>query len=167
MRNYLKIITLALAVMAVGSCSTRREANPASVTQEYGTITVRATGEAYPGRGLAPSTLIDAWAGDSPKRNAEIEAFRQLFFRGFPASQQTTPLIGYNETALMQQYKAYFEQMFGKANRYWSFVVQSKVVAQKNKGILFKEQVTVDVIINLRALRTDMEQHGVIRKFGY
>jgi hypothetical protein len=168
MKNYLRIITLALTVMTVGSCSTRREANPTGVAQKDGMITIRATGEAYTGRGLAPSTLIDAWAGDSPKRNAEIEAFRQLLFYGIPSTQQWRPLIvGANEAALMQQHKVYFEQMLGKSGRYWSFVVQSKVVRQKSKGVIFKEQATMDVTINLRTLRTDLEQNGVIRKFGY
>jgi hypothetical protein len=162
MRKYLKLSVIAVCFMVVGSCSTRRTSNPSAVAQQDGTITVVATGEAWLG------SERWAWLGDKGKKNAEISAFRQLFFRGFPASQQTTPLIGYNEEAILNQHSTYFEQLFGKGSkgRYWSFVTQSEVVKENANGLFFKDRVTVNITINLRALRTDLEQNGVIRRFG-
>ena len=75
-------------------------------------------------------------------------------------------MIGVNEIALMQQHKAYFDQFFGMTesgpNRYRTFIIRSKPIG-KYSG----RQLTMDVTINLRALRADLEQNGVIRKFGY
>jgi len=98
--------------------------------------------------------------------DGERQAFKDLFFRGYPTSQQKTPMIGVNESALTQQHKAYFDRFFGMTelgdNRYRSFVISSKPI-----GKFSDNQLTMDVTIHLRALRVDLEQNGIIRRFGY
>ncbi|MDR0835119.1 MAG: hypothetical protein LBN11_00860 [Tannerella sp.] len=178
MRKYFKIILAVLFVLAVNACRTRYDSNPVSLSEKEGTITIISTG-----------------AGATMKRarlDAEKQAFNALFFRGFPPSSQKIPLIGYNEAAIQQQHKAYFDQLYGK-RRYWSFVIHSKPIDSEAGGGLLgigsqvvntalsyavtslsdaellgaKAKQTIMITINLRALRTDLEQNGVIRKFGY
>jgi hypothetical protein len=147
-----KFFIVALVLMSMSGCKTLVENNPAAVSESEGAITVRTTGTGSNYR----RALIDG----------ERQAFKDLFFRGYPTSQQKTPMIGVNEIALTQQHKAYFDQFFGMTevggNRYRSFVISSKPV-----GKFSNKQLTMDVTIHLRALRTDLEQNGIIRKFGY
>jgi len=156
MRSYLKILLAGLILLTMSACKTLVENNPTAVSppsdESRGIITVRTTGTGANQR----RAMIDG----------ERQAFKDLFFRGYYTAQQKVPLIGVNEAALMQQHKAYFDQFFGMTelgpNRYRSFVISSKPVGKYSRS-----QLTMDVTINLRTLRTDLEQNGVIRKFGY
>ena len=152
MKNYFKILLAGLVLITISACKTLVENRPAVIADSEGAVTVRTTGTGSRQR----RAMIDA----------ERQAFKDLFFRGYPTSQQKVPMIGVNEIALMQQHKAYFDQFFGMTelgpNRYRSFIISSKPVGRYSRN-----QLTMDVTINLRALRTDLEQHGVIRRFGY
>ena len=155
MKNYFKILPAGLILIAMSACKTLVD-RPAAIpdSDRAGTITVITTGTGAGLRGERRA-IIDG----------ERQAFKELFFRGYPDSQQKIPMIGVNEIALMQQHKAYFDQFFGMTelgpNRYRTFVISSRRV-KKSGNIL-----TMEVKINLRALRADLEQHGVIRRFGY
>ncbi|MDR1884505.1 MAG: hypothetical protein LBR26_17285 [Prevotella sp.] len=98
---------------------------------------------------------------DAAKANAEINGIDVLLFRGLPESSQKTPLLGYNESEIRKQYDNYFKQMY-ENKRYLTFVMSSQPVSDYSK-----ERVSVEVKINLRALRSDLEGQGLIRKFGY
>ena len=155
MRNYLKILLAGFILITMSACKTLVENNPTAVSdptaENKGYITVRTTGTGVKQR----RAMIDG----------ERQAFKDLFFRGYPSSQQKIPMIGVNENALVQQYKVYFYQFFGKTelgpDRYRTFLIRSKPVGKYSGN-----QLTMDVTINLRALRTDLEQNGIIRKFG-
>ena len=86
----------------------------------------------------------------------EYTAIYHLLFRGFPESNQKTPLISTSEEEIEKQHPEYFKKFF-EENRYKTFVTSSS----KNAG---KGQ---QVVINLRALKADLEQNSIIRKFGY
>ena len=146
MKNYLKIVFAWLIMVMMSACKTLVQDNPSAIAENEGVIIVRSTGTGSNQR----TAMIDA----------EQQAFKDLFFRGYPTSQQKVPMIGVNENALMQQHKAYFDQFF--VNRYRTFLIRSKPV-----GNFSGKQLTMDVTINIRALRTDLEQNGIIRKFGY
>lgn len=144
---------MALTGLVLSACkATLPESGPVATHEIEGTITVRATGTGYNAR--------------RARLDAERQAVYTLLFRGYPDSQQKTPLIGYAETEIPQQYKEYFTWMFGKTgrgeNRYRTFILSSQP-----SGHFSGKQQDVDVTINLRALRTDLEQRGIIRKFGY
>ena len=156
MKDKFKILLAGLMLITMSACKTLVGDFPV-VTGEpedenKGYITITTTGTGINSR----RAMIDG----------ERQAFKDLFFRGYPTSQQKTPMIGVNEIALTQQHKAYFDQFFGMTelgpNRYRTFIIRSKPV-----GKFSGNQLTTDVTINLRALRTDLEQNGIIRKFGY
>ena len=117
------------------------------VSEQEGTLTIRSTGTGK--------------TYEKAKIKAEQNAFDALFFRGIPGSSQKIPLIGYDEAGLKRQNANYFSQFYDK-RRYWSFVVSSSPT-----GGLLDKTLTVDITINLRALRSDLEQNNIIRKFGY
>ena len=122
------------------------------LTSTGGTLTVRTTG--------IGSDLQSALSA------AERQVFDVLFFRGLPGSEQKTALIGSNETEEMNMQKDYFNNFYSK-NRYKTFIMSSipktGLINQKGKG----GKVVVDVKINLMALRKDLEESNIIRKFGY
>lgn len=90
-------------------------------------------------------------------------AVEQLLFRGVPNSNQRNPLIGTDEATARTQYKAYISDLFDK-RRYLSFLTLSAPVdVGTERG---KHWTVADITVNLRAVRTDLEQAGVIRKFG-
>lgn len=113
--------------------------------------------------------------------DAQRRAMETLFFRGIPNSNISKPLIGYNENELKQRYNTYFKEFFGY-KRFLTFITETifvggnkqKVIAtkiDKKKGskedMIDALVVAVDVLINVKPLRKDLEQKNVIRKFGF
>ena len=153
-----KIITgmaLCLTIVFFTSCGNNNFPTTGTVnylTADDGTITMRAIGEGY--------KKIDAVA------NAELNAFNTILFRGMPESQLKQPLIETNETAIKNSHPQYFESFYNQ-KRYKSFLMSSVVTGDYQKIPNNKISVTIDIKINVNALRYDLEQSGVIRKFGY
>ena len=96
--------------------------------------------------------------------NAEQKVFDVLLFRGFPESNQKIPMIGNDESAEKAKNNNYFDS-FIVGKRYKSFIMSS-VLSSELKNVKNGKSVTVDLKINLSALRNDLETFGVIRKFG-
>lgn len=147
MKKYL-FIFFALIVAACSNKFSQTAAKVNYVSSVDGTITMRAIGIGT-NKNLAIS-------------NAEINAFEILFFRGLPESEQKIALIGSNIIQEKQKYQRYFYRFY-KDRQYRTFLMSSIPISEfgKNKSI------TVDVKINLPALRKDLEQNNMIRKFGY
>mgnify|MGYP000892019643 CR=1 FL=1 len=97
--------------------------------------------------------------------DAEKNAISVLLFRGLPESEQKFALIGTNEEDEKNKHKNYFN-MFFKGNRYKSFVMSSIPATELFKIKGGKKSIAVDIKINLLALRIDLEQNNIIRKFG-
>ncbi len=93
---------------------------------------------------------------DVNAKNPEYIAIHQLLFRGFPNSSQTIPLINTSETETQKKFPTYFKDFF-QGNRYKSFITSST----KNSNGSHR------IVINLKAIRLDLEQNSIIRKFGY
>lgn len=97
--------------------------------------------------------------------NAEMRAIKTLLFRGLPDSNQKEPLVTIVETEAMVAHKDYFESLFNQ-KRYKTFVVSTTLVTDVQKVGKKKYQQTFDITVNLKALRSDLERQGIIRKFG-
>jgi len=99
--------------------------------------------------------------------NAEINAIDVLLFRGLPESTQKDPIIGINSDEIKSKNKDYFENFY-VAKQYKSFIMSALPTTEdliKNKG--GKKSIAVDVKINVKALRMDLENKNIIRKFGF
>lgn len=124
------------------------------VTSDKETITMRATAT-----GKSEQETLN---------NAEQNAVDVILFRGVPESTQKMPLVGSNESAAMMENNPYFTEFYD-GGRYKSFIVSAVPVGGftklKGKGKNF--QTTAEVKINFVNLRRDLEQGGVVRKFGF
>ncbi len=97
-------------------------------------------------------------------RNAEINSFDILLFRGIPQSAYERPMVGTLEKDIKSDNSGYFGPFY--KNRYKSFMTHSydAVPVQKQKGGYY---VAVrNVGINVLSLKSDLEANKVIRKFG-
>lgn len=150
MRNY-RIITL-LFILLYSNISVVLGQNKVNlVSSDKETITLRVTTYASKVRKAIES--------------AEVEAIKAVLFRGVPGSQQKTPLAGANEAAFYKKYPDYFQSFFNE-KRYCSFVISSIPQTEFAKDITKKKCITMDIKVNLNALRIDLEQQSIIRKFG-
>lgn len=151
--NRMVRILCVLSFLAGGCC---KNAWPSAevnfISGRDGTITMRATGT-----GLNRNEAIE---------DAERKAFRVLLFRGLPGSDQPIALIGSDESAEMTKHKAYFDQFYSE-KRYRTFLMSSIPVTSWARYGCGRRSISVDLKINLNALRRDLEQFDLIRKFGY
>lgn len=98
--------------------------------------------------------------------DAEKRAINVILFRGLPESSQKIALIGTNESEEMAKQKAYFDKFYNQF-RYRTFIMSSIPVSdlqRQNGGV---KSLAVDIKVNLVALRKDLEQNNIIRKFGF
>lgn len=107
----------------------------------------------------------------SKAKDAIAPACRQvvfdLLFRGIPETEYSTPLLSTNEDEWFSQFGSYFNQLLDeKQGRYSSFVTSTYVLA-KGKDQDGKKFVSLQVAINVKALRLDLENHNIKRRFGF
>lgn len=102
---------------------------------------------------------------EDAKLEAERNAFNAIFFRGIPGTDIANALIGTNEQEVRSKHSAYFSK-FDSEKRFRTFIMASNPTTPiiKEKGY---KKITVDLKINIQSLRKDLEQNGVIRKFGF
>lgn len=149
--KHTRILLSFLAITFLFSCSHKSMPSTAKVnylSSSDGTITMRAIG-------------IGA-NKDAAISDAEKNAFEVLFFRGLPESEQKIALIGTNETEEKQKHQTYFDKFY-KDQRYKTFLMSSIPTTELSNN----KSIAVDVKINVTALRRDLEQNNIIRKFGY
>ena len=148
MKQYLFLAVLAAACLA-GCRSPKPIYNAVGIHDDANSITLRCNGYG--------KTEADAIA------NAGRYAVEQLLFRGIPNSNQRNPFIGTDEATAKNQYRTYLSDLFNN-ERYLSFLtLTTPIDSGKERGTYW---MVADITINLRALRMDLEQAGVIRKFG-
>lgn len=149
-----EVIFTIFVLCCCGACSYQiHPVRSTAVTAEQdGTVTIRSTGY-----GKSKGEAISS---------AEQNAIEQLLFRGMPESQQASPLVSIDEASVKSHNKRYFDELLTEG-RHKTFILSSVPVSNFIKHDQAKRNITVDVRINLPALRSDLEAHGIIRKFGY
>jgi hypothetical protein len=151
-----KISALVLLVLLSVTYSCSKKTLPTSevnyLSGNDGTITMRAIGN-----GTNQQEAIS---------EAEKNAINVLFFRGLPESEQKIALIGTNESEEIEKHKQYFEKFYTQ-KRYKTFIMSSIPVSDFAKQNGGAKSLALDVKVNLVALRKDLEQNNIIRKFGF
>ena len=121
------------------------------LSEQNGTITVRTEGT---------NKKVDNAISD-----AEKYVFYTIFYQGIPGSSLKSGLIDIPEAEAEQKYKDYFDLFYKE--RYIRFITiatqNGNIVKEKHK----KKNVTIDLTININALKKDLEDNQVIRKFGF
>ncbi|MDR1339540.1 MAG: hypothetical protein LBK58_05770 [Prevotellaceae bacterium] len=153
-KNTIRLLLLFVVSLAFNSCS--RSIYPSAevnyLSGNEGTVSVRATGI---GTNRENAIL-----------NGEQKVFDVLFFRGLPESVQKLPLIGSNEAEEKARHKKYFDDFYS-GQRHRSFIMSSIPISDLAKYKNGQKMISVDIKVNLNALRRDLETFGIIRKFGY
>ena len=145
------ILLITLASLCLYGCKSLQPIyNAVAIHDDANTITLRCSGYG--------KTEADAIA------DAGRYAVEQVLFRGVPNSNQRDPLIGVDENTARKQYTRYLQELLDE-ERYLSFLTQS--IPVENGRSNGKTWIVANITINLRALRSDLEQAGIIRKFGY
>ena len=95
--------------------------------------------------------------------DAEKNAFNAILFVGVPASPQERPMLPDESSA--KSSNASFFQNFFDAKGYRNFItsISNNGFTKDSDG---KKITTIDVKINLNALRNNLENNHVIKKFG-
>lgn len=114
--------------------------------------------------------VLEATAGGKKAKQAvaaaRTAAFEAVLFRGFPASNQLgMALVGTDEVALRRRHAAYFRELLDEG-RAQTFVLGESTVRAFAKDANGQKSTTLRIIVNLSALRADLEAQGIIRKFG-
>ncbi|MCH5318851.1 MAG: hypothetical protein J1E38_03985 [Paramuribaculum sp.] len=95
--------------------------------------------------------------------NAAIPyAYYTIFFRGFPDSYYFKDgLVGTDEN-FVNRHSEYFKKM--EEGRFSSFITAASLINYNKKSK--PKAATVRMSINMRALKRDLEQQGIKRRFG-
>jgi hypothetical protein len=162
MKNTLFIF---LALMLLASCkskdSTTRYDYASTIVEDgvQGTVVIKAWGE---GKNM-----------EVAKTDAKRNAVYSLLFKGFPSangvlSNSLRPMVT-NPNA-EQQYKSYFDAFFAEGGKYLQFVRFADDIGRVAVGDVVKSsekyKVGVVVVVDQSSLRREMEQAGIINKFG-
>lgn len=94
---------------------------------------------------------------------AEPLLYESVFFRGFPDSYTCRDgLVGTDEN-VMKMHEVYFKEMT-QGGRFASFITSTRLVNYNKKN---NKEGVVRYVVNMRALRQDLENKGVKRRFGF
>ncbi len=156
MKKILFLIIVSFQLLFLSSCSTSKKVASIPVVtialsnSEEGSILIRSSGQ---GESESKAVL-----------NSETKAFNTLFFYGFPSSVQTRPMIE-NESEAKRLNSKFFDDFY-ENGEYRNFIINSYnyTGVQKTGKYYYLNR---DIKINLRSLRTHLENKGIIRKFGY
>ncbi|MBR1881845.1 MAG: hypothetical protein IJ808_02345 [Muribaculaceae bacterium] len=97
---------------------------------------------------------------------AQRQAISQVLFRGVHGTGCETPLLTTDEDYWFATFPQYFDQLFNeRRGRYASFITGTSLV-EKGKDSNGQKYVTLKVGVNISALLSDLENHGVKRRFG-
>lgn len=154
MKNFLFLLLISAFAISNNQCKTKAITYTAVVTalpdNTEGEIFLRSNGN---GTAITDATIT-----------SEKNAFNSLLFRGITNSQQLRPLVE-DEATSRSQNKAFYIDFFDKRGYNKFIIYTANTKTDKLKGANYV--VTSDIRINLFALRSYLEQQGVIRKFGF
>ncbi len=97
-------------------------------------------------------------------RDAERSVIKALMFEGIPNTQQSIPMVAETESAAMDRNGKELKKFFDGG--YQSEITGSVITRKFGKDANKQKSITLDVTVNIRALRIKLEKIGVIRKFG-
>ncbi len=125
------------------------------------------TGESVSTKSAPTGSIVIKSIGYGPtiaaaKKNAMENAFKNIFTKGIPNSNQSMPLLSGDAEQVLKQNSTYFSKFFDKG-------MQEYIVSQNAGGfdaLSRSGNISVEYVINLASLRTRLENDGIIRKFG-
>lgn len=96
--------------------------------------------------------------------DAQENAFNIILFKGIPGTEMNVPLIE-NENSAKAKFEEYFNVFF--KNGFYHKFLMSSALSEAPYKVKRGKACSVDLKINFNALRIDLEQNNIIRKFGF
>ncbi|MEY3079081.1 MAG: hypothetical protein RL086_234 [Bacteroidota bacterium] len=101
---------------------------------------------------------------DDCQSEAEKNVFEVILFRGISGSDLQNPLVQ-NEQQSREKNKDFYNDFFEK-KKYRNFISSKVEVIDNPRPTKGGYTCTIKFTVNLNSLKTNLEQNGVIRKFG-
>ena len=159
-----QIIIICCTIALFASCKSKKE-----VARNDYTATAIEVGDR--------TSIVKAWGLGKNVAEAKEDAKRTavycILFKGIEASDQVIssdlrPMI--NNPSIEQEHKAYFDAFFAKNGKYQQFVRFADEEGRLAVGDAIRTangyKVGVVVVVNKLLLRTELENAGIIKKFG-
>ncbi|MGV0846640.1 hypothetical protein ACTS9T_08710 [Empedobacter falsenii] len=94
--------------------------------------------------------------------NGEIKAMKMLLFYGVPNSYNKNPFISEVESVSESNFPTYFQDFYN--GHYKNFIINNQILSSYKRNGVYS--LNMKVTINTTALRKDLENYSIIRKFG-
>lgn len=146
MKRYIKLIILLLCI----NVSLLAQYQVSYISSTKNTITLRSVGYG--------KTKMDAL------KQAETNGIKAVLFQGIDNESSTRPLILSTETDITTMHPSFFNNLYN--SEYRTFISKTEIIKKYSKDKNKQKNIIVDVTIKTRALRENLEQKGIIRKFG-
>lgn len=96
--------------------------------------------------------------------DAETNVIKAIIFKGVPNTQQSVPMIKETEVSTYSMNKDFWDTFWN--GEYQDVIIRSLIVRGFGKDENKQKSITLEVTVNIRALRQELERNGIIRKFG-
>lgn len=96
--------------------------------------------------------------------DAEIKVIKELLFYGVPDTQQAVPLISETEKSSYSNNRIFWDSFW--SGEYQRFISRSVIARKFQKDENKQKTITLEITVNIRSLRLELERNGIIRKFG-
>jgi hypothetical protein len=143
---------LLLAIMFVGCKTLQDYQSNVGIVKKHDSFTYSFSGQGY------SKKLDDCQA------EAEKNVFEVILFRGISGSDLQNPLVE-NEQQSREKNKDFYDDFFEK-KKYRNFISSSVDVTENPRSNKGSYTCSVKFTVNLNSLKTNLEQNGIIRKFG-
>lgn len=148
----IKYSFILLAFLIVGCKSLENYNSNVSVINKHDSFTYSFSGQGY------SSKLVDC------QTEAEKNIFEVILFQGISGTDLQNPLVE-NEQASRENNKEFYKNFFDNKN-YRNFISSNVELTSNPKPSKGGYTCTVKFTVNINSLKTNLEQNGIIRKFG-
>lgn len=97
--------------------------------------------------------------------DAEQKAFLAVLYNGFEQASYSSAIIQDLRDDVEKAHSAYFGNFWDERCR--RFIMSTTITQPFAKDSVGNKCIVLDVTINHKALREDLEKNGIIRKFGF
>ena len=148
----LKISVFIIITILTGCGTVQDYSSNVSIYKKHDSFTYSLTGQGY------SNEMSEC------RSEAEKNVFEVLLFRGLSGTDLQVPLVE-NEKVSVDNNKKFYEDFFDK-KKYRNFISSSVEFVENPKPIKDGYGCTVRFTVNLNSLKNNLEQNGIIRKFG-
>jgi hypothetical protein len=148
----IKYSFLFLIVLLTGCRSLDNYNSNVSVIKKQGSFTYSFSGQGFSNK------LVDC------QTEAEKNIFEVILFRGISGTDLQNPLVE-DEQVSKENNKGFYKNFFDD-KKYRNFISSNVELTANPKPSKGGYTCTVKFTVNLNSLKTNLEQNGIIRKFG-